>query len=37
LRFEDGHALVPQGAGLGVELDRAALERYRCGETITLC
>jgi muconate cycloisomerase len=36
LQFEDGHALVPQGAGLGVELDRAALELYSCGETITM-
>jgi muconate cycloisomerase len=34
LRFENGHALVPQGPGLGVELDRAALERFRCGAEI---
>ncbi len=27
--FEGGHALVPDGPGLGVELDEKALERYR--------
>jgi muconate cycloisomerase len=34
IRIECGHALVPQGPGLGVELDREALERYRVGERI---
>ncbi len=34
LRFEQGHALVPQGPGLGVELDTVALERYRCGAVL---
>lgn len=34
IRFECGYALVPQGPGLGVELDRKALERYRVGEKI---
>jgi muconate cycloisomerase len=29
LRIENGYALVPQTPGLGVELDEAALERYR--------
>jgi muconate cycloisomerase len=28
LRFEDGHALVPDKPGLGCELDEAAVERY---------
>ena len=28
LVFQRGHALVPEGPGLGVELDMAALERY---------
>jgi L-alanine-DL-glutamate epimerase-like enolase superfamily enzyme len=31
IRFEQGHALVPQGPGLGVELDREALARYQSG------
>ena len=26
--FQGGHALVPDGPGLGVELDEKALERY---------
>src|SRR5207244_3530241 len=39
LRFEDGSIAVPDGAGLGVELDRDALERLheqykRCGLTL---
>lgn len=34
IQFEDGHAMVPGGAGLGIELDRAALEKYRCGESL---
>ncbi len=29
LRIENGHAALPQGPGLGVELDRAALDHYR--------
>jgi muconate cycloisomerase len=28
LRFEDGHAILPDKPGLGCELDEAALERY---------
>jgi muconate cycloisomerase len=36
IRFEHGFALVPQGAGLGVELDREALEKYRAGEPILM-
>ena len=28
LRFEDGHALVPDAPGLGCELDEAAVEKY---------
>jgi muconate cycloisomerase len=27
-RVEHGHVLVPKGAGLGIEVDRAALDRY---------
>lgn len=34
LRFEAGKALVPQSVGLGVELDRDALERYRTGKAL---
>ena len=29
LRIEQGHVVVPEGLGLGVELDEDALERYR--------
>jgi len=29
LRLEAGHVLLPDGPGLGIELDRAAVERYR--------
>jgi muconate cycloisomerase len=29
LQFERGHALVPTGPGLGVQLDEAALDHYR--------
>lgn len=29
IRFVDGYALVPQTPGLGVELDEAAVERYK--------
>lgn len=32
IRFENGAALVPQAAGLGVELDREALEKYKISE-----
>ncbi|RDB05385.1 mandelate racemase/muconate lactonizing enzyme family protein [Runella aurantiaca] len=32
IQFEKGSALVPQGAGLGIELDRAALEKYKISE-----
>lgn len=32
IQFENGAALVPQGAGLGIELDRAALEKYKVSE-----
>jgi muconate cycloisomerase len=35
IRFEGGCALVPQGPGLGVSLDRVAMERYRCGASIS--
>ena len=31
LKLEDGHLLAPQGPGLGVELDEAAVEQYRVG------
>lgn len=34
IHFERGHALVPQGAGLGVELDRAALAKYQIGPAL---
>ena len=34
IQFENGAALVPQGAGLGIELDRKALERYKVSEMI---
>lgn len=36
IRFEKGCALVPTGPGLGVELDREALARFRSGETLEL-
>jgi hypothetical protein len=29
LKLEAGHILLPEGPGLGIELDPAALERYR--------
>jgi muconate cycloisomerase len=35
IRFENGSALVPQGPGLGVELDEAALTKYGTHETLT--
>ena len=28
LRFAEGHVIVPQGPGLGVELDMEAVQRY---------
>lgn len=32
IRFERGAAVVPQGAGLGVELDRKGLDNYSTGQ-----
>jgi len=32
IQFENGAALVPQGGGLGIELDRVALEKYKVSE-----
>jgi D-galactarolactone cycloisomerase len=29
LKLEDGHVLLPEGPGLGIELDEAAVARYR--------
>ena len=29
LELEAGHVLLPKGPGLGIELDPAAVERYR--------
>jgi muconate cycloisomerase len=29
--YKDGHLLVPDGPGLGVELDERKLEKYRVG------
>ena len=29
LKLEDGHVLLPDGPGLGIELDWDAVERYR--------
>lgn len=34
IHFENGAALVPQGAGLGIELDYTALETYQTGQTL---
>ncbi len=34
IKFERGYALVPQGPGLGLELDRQALERFRVGDPL---
>jgi len=31
LRMEEGFIRVPQGPGLGVEVDEAVIERFRCG------
>lgn len=36
IRFERAHALVPQGVGLAIELDRAAVERYRAGASTVI-
>ena len=33
VRVEEGYALVPQGPGLGIELDEEAVARYTCTET----
>lgn len=35
IRFENGAARVPQGPGLGVELDRDALDRYSTNQILT--
>jgi D-galactarolactone cycloisomerase len=29
LELEQGHVVLPQGPGLGIELDPATVERYR--------
>lgn len=34
LRIDPPHAYVPDGPGLGVQLDQAALERYRTRQTV---
>jgi len=34
LRFEPPFAFVPEGPGLGIELDRAALEKYTVRQTV---
>ncbi|ADB36675.1 mandelate racemase/muconate lactonizing enzyme family protein [Spirosoma linguale] len=36
IRFEDGAALVPQDAGLGIELDYAALNTFKTGQTLLI-
>jgi muconate cycloisomerase len=36
IHFENGSALVPQGPGLGVELDLDAMEKFRAGESIVM-
>ena len=33
LRFEDGYAYAPQGAGLGIELDEQAIKRLQVEPT----
>ncbi|WP_266365791.1 mandelate racemase/muconate lactonizing enzyme family protein [Tellurirhabdus rosea] len=35
IHFEDGAARVPQGPGLGIELDRDALDRYSTNQILT--
>ncbi len=34
IQFEKGAALVPQGEGLGISLDRVALEKYKTGRKL---
>ena len=34
--FEDGRVLVPQGPGLGVEVDMDKVERYSVAEPVSL-
>jgi len=34
IQFENGAALVPQGDGLGISLDHAAIEKYKTGTTL---
>jgi muconate cycloisomerase len=34
VRFEQGAAIVPQGDGLGISLDYAAIEKYKTGQTL---
>jgi muconate cycloisomerase len=34
--FENGAAIVPQGDGLGVSLDYAAIEKYKTGNVLTV-
>jgi muconate cycloisomerase len=36
IRFEKGHAIVPSGPGLGVELDRDALQKFSIGPAVEL-
>ena len=36
LTFRNGEALVPQGPGLGVALDRGVLRRFQCGPTLVV-
>lgn len=35
IAFENGAAMVPQGDGLGITLDRAALEKYQTGNILS--
>lgn len=35
IAFENGAAIVPQGDGLGITLDRVALEKYQTGNILT--
>lgn len=36
IQFEDGAALVPTKPGLGAELDRQALQKYKCAEALEI-
>jgi muconate cycloisomerase len=36
VNFQNGFAQVPQGHGLGIELDKEAIERYKTGQQIYL-